>query len=201
MVSSQEKGSVGLKIFVYAVALLLVCANSGASALPVRSVPLCSGITLSASYLAMIGPSQVPGFHFVLSNRTSRQIKLVEPVPSSSHWYARAHKRWWWRASIGAGGSLVNAGNEHGRVMVYPGQSIVGTGLLTVPPHKSKEWTESAQENPVLEYKPGCAICSYPGESQYQVVFAYAYRTGSGEPDGLLACGLRSAPVPMPPKH
>ncbi len=43
------------------------------------------------------------------------------------------------------------------------------------PPHQSREWTESPQENPVLEYKPGCAQCSYPGESEYQVVFAYAY--------------------------
>ena len=95
---------------------------------------------------------------------------------------------------------MVNAGNEHGRVIVYSNQSIVVPGLLTVPAHQSREWTESAQENPVLEYKPGCAICSYPGESQYQVVFAYAYLKRTGEPHGLLACGLRSAPVPMPPK-
>jgi len=190
----------GLKISVYALAWFLVCANSGASGLPVRSVPLCSGVTLSASYLAMTGRGQVPGFHFVLSNRTSREIKLAEPVPSSSHWYARSHGRWWWRASNGAGGSLLNAGNEHGRVIVYSNQSIVVPGLLTVPAHQSREWTESAQENPVLEYKPGCAICSYPGESQYQVVFAYAYLKRTGEPHGLLACGLRSAPVPMPPK-
>jgi hypothetical protein len=95
---------------------------------------------------------------------------------------------------------LVNAGNEHGRIMVYPNQSIVAAETLAVPPHQSKEWTESQQENHVLEYKPGCAICSYPGESQYQVVFAYAYLTGAGGPTGLLACGLRSAPVPMPPK-
>jgi hypothetical protein len=191
----------GLKTFVPVLALLLAWSSSGASGLPVRSVPLRSGVTLSASYLAMTGPGQVPGFHFMLSNRTSRQIKLAEPVPSSSHWYARAHGRWWWRASNGAGGSLVNAGNEHGRVMVYPNQSIVAADFLTVPPHQSREWTESPLENPVLEYKPGCAICSYPGESQYQVVFAYAYVTGADETRGLLACGLRSAPVPMPPKY
>jgi hypothetical protein len=146
----------------------------------------------------MTGRDQVPGFHFVLSNRTSREIKLAQPVPSSSHWYARSHGRWLWRASSGAGGSLVNAGNEHGRVMVYPSQNIADS--LSVPPHQKREWTESPQENPVLEYKPGCAICSYPGESHYQVVFAYAYLTGPGQPHGLLSCGLRSAPVPMPPK-
>ena len=122
----------GLKIFVV-LGLLLVCGSSGASGLPVRSVPLCSGITLSASYLAMTGPSQVPGFHFMLSNRTSREIKLAEPVPSSSHWYARARGRWWWRASNGAGGSLLNAGNEHGRVMVYPNQSPVGATCSPCP--------------------------------------------------------------------
>jgi hypothetical protein len=189
-----------LKIFVYALAWSLVSASAGASARPVRSVPLCSGITLSASYLAMTGPHQVPGFHFILSNRTSREIKLAEPVPSSSHWYARARGKWWWRASNGAGGSLVNAGNEHGRVMVYPNQNSAEASFLTVPAHQSREWTESPQENPVLEYKPGCAICSYPGESQYQVVFAYAYLAGADETHGLLACGVRSAPVPMPPK-
>lgn len=180
-----------------ALALLLACSPAGASGLPPSSVPLCSGVSLSASYLAITGSDQVPGFHFKLSNRTSHEIKLAEPVPSSSHWYARSHGRWWWRASNGAGGSLVNAGNEHGRVMAYPSQSTVAGNLKTVPPHQSREWTQSAQQNPVLEYQPGCAICSYPGERQYRVVFAYAYLSASG---GLLACGLRSAPVPMPPK-
>jgi hypothetical protein len=179
--------------------LLLACAGSSVSAKPVRSVPICSGITLSASYLAVVDRNGDPGFHFVLSNRTSRAIKLVEPIPSSSHWYARAQSRWMWRASTGAGGSLVDAGNEHGRVVVYPG-AAEETSMVTVPAHRSKEWTASAQENPVLEYKPGCAQCSYPGESEYQVVFAYAYLGGAEQP-GLLPCGLRSAPVPMPPKH
>ena len=60
---------------------------------------------------------------------------------------------------------------------------------------------KSLQENPVLEYKPGCAQCSYPGESEYQVVFAYAYIAPGGLQPGQLTCGLRSAPVPMPPKN
>ena len=74
------------------------------------------------------------------------------------------------------------------------------TKLLTLPPHQSREWIESQQENPVLEYKPGCPMCSYPGEREYQVVFAYAYLAAASQPAGLLSCGLRSAPVPMPPK-
>ena len=43
-------------------------------------------------------------------------------------------------------------------------------------------------------------MCNYPGEREYQAVFAYAYLPGPGEhaPD-LLQCGLRSDPVPMPP--
>jgi hypothetical protein len=96
----------------------------------------------------------------------------------------------------------VDAGNEHGRVAVYPGRNLEKgeTKMVTVAPHQSREWIESVQENPVLAYNPGCALCSYPGEHEYQVVFAYAYLAGAGEPEGLLGCGLRSAPVPMPPK-
>jgi hypothetical protein len=170
--------------------------------MPARSVPICSGITFSASYLALVGPDQGPGFRFTLVNHTGRAIKLAEPVPASAHWYARSHGRWLWRASNGAGGSLVNAGNEHGRVMAYPPAASQGeTRFVTLAPRQSRVWIESQQENPVLEYQPGCAMCSYPGESEYQVVFAYAYLAGSGPPTGLLACGLRSAPVPMPPKH
>ena len=175
-------------------------AGSSVSTKPVRSIPICSGVSLSANYLASVGPEQVPGFRFVLVNRTGREIMLAQPVPSSSHWYALAHGRWMWRASNGAGGSLLDAGNEHGRVVVYPPPSGTEASILTLPPHQSREWIESQRENPVLEYKPGCPLCSYPGEREYQVVFAYAYLAGANQPAGLLSCGLRSAPVPMPPK-
>jgi hypothetical protein len=176
-------------------------AGSSAVTRQVRSVSLCSGVSLSASYLAAVAPGQGPGFRFVLANHTEREIRLAEPVPSSSHWYARSQGRWLWRASSGAGGSLLDAGNEHGRVVVYP--AAPGSGerkLLVLPPHQSREWMESEEENPVLAYKPGCKQCPYPGEREYQVVFAYAYLAGSGQPAGLLSCGLRSSPVPMPPK-
>ena len=172
-----------------------------AAARPVRSVPLCSGVTLSANYLATVG-DRGSGFRFTVTNKTSRAIKLAEPIPSSSHWYARSQGRWLWRASSGAGGSLVDAGNVHGRVAVYP--ELAGKSQetwVTLQPHQSREWTESQQENPVLAYKPGCAQCSYPGESEYYVVFAYAYLASGGEQSGQLPCGLRSAPVPMPPKN
>jgi len=182
------------------VAFILVCSGSSVAARPVQSVPICSGVTLSASYLAAVGRDQGPGYQFVLVNKTGRAIRLAEPIPSSSHWYARSHGRWLWRASNGAGGSLVDAGNPHGRVVVYPPVTVKREAtFLILPPHQSRKWIESQQENPVLEYKPGCPICSYPGESEYQVVFAYAY-LGSGQQAGLLPCGLRSAPVPMPPK-
>jgi hypothetical protein len=190
-----------IRFLIFAGAASLACqAGNGVSTKPVRSLPICPGVSLSANYLALAGPDQGPGFRFVLVNRTAREIKLVEPVPSSSHWYARTHGRWLWRASNGAGGSLLDAGNEYGRVVVYAPPAAAEIKLLTVPPHQSREWIESQQENPVLEYKPGCPLCSYPGEREYQVVFAYAYLAGGSQPSGLLSCGLRSAPVPMPPK-
>ena len=108
--------------------LLVLCSARAASTLShaLRSVPLCSGITLSASYLARSRPTRSRAFVSFCLNRTSREIKLAEPVPSSSHWYARARGPLVWRASNGAGGSLVDAGNEHGRVMVYPPESARG---------------------------------------------------------------------------
>jgi hypothetical protein len=179
-----------------------------ADSLRPKSIPLCSAVTLSASYLAEVAPGRGPGFRFTLVNKTSRAIKLAEPIPSSSHWYARvqlsakdgSRARWMWRASNGAGGSLVNAENERGPVIVYPVDNAE-VKVVTVAPRQSRVWIESPEENPVLEYKPGCAQCSYPGESEYQVIFAYAYQPSAGREAGLLPCGLRSVPVPMPPKH
>ena len=176
-------------------------AGNSAANRPVRSVPICTGVTLSANYLTTVAGDQGPGFRFVLVNKTSREIRLAEPVPSSSHWYARSNGRWLWRASNGAGGSLLDASNEHGNVVVYPPSTEKGDlTFLTLAPHQSREWVESQLENPVLAYKPGCKLCSYPGEREYQVVFAYAYLASGGQAAGLLPCGLRSAPVPMPPK-
>lgn len=166
---------------------------------PVRSIPQCVGVTLSASYLAAAGPEQVPGFRFTLANQTNHEIKLAEPVPSSSHWYARTRGRWLWRASNGAGGGLVNASNERGRLVVYPARPVSGEpAILVVPPRQSRTWMSSQQQNEVLAYQPGCKLCSYPGEREYQVIFGYAYQSGALQ--GLLPCGLRSQPVPMPPK-
>jgi hypothetical protein len=183
--------------------LLLVAPPCGRAAGPrtQRSVPICPGVTLSANYLAAVAPDQGPGFRFVLVNKTGREIKLAQPVPSSSHWYARSQGRWLWRASNGAGGSLLDASNEHGRLVVYSAAPANGERkFMTLPPHQSREWIESQQENPVLKYNPGCKLCSYPGEREYQVVFAYAYLPGDVQASGLLSCGLRSTPVPMPPK-
>jgi hypothetical protein len=104
-----------------------------------------------------------------------------------------------WRASNGAGGSLVNAEVERGPVMVYP-SATPAAAFVTVAPHQSHVWIQGPEDNPVLEYKPGCALCSYPGETDYQVIFAYAYLPSGVAEKGLLTCGLRSAPAPMPPK-
>lgn len=166
------------------------------------SVPPCHDITLSASYLADLGDGKGSGFQFLLVNHTAREIRMMEPVPSSSHWYALTQGRWLWRASSGGGGSLIDATNERGPVAAY--QSLAGgvsRESFAVKPHETRRWLESEVENPVLEYKPGCPICSYPGERQYRVVFAYALLPADKENrEGWLTCGLRSNPVPMPPK-
>lgn len=165
-------------------------------------VPLCRDVTLSASYLAEAGPQGIPGFQFVVTNNTASPIRLAKPVPSSSHWYALSGGRWLWRASNGTGGSLLNALNEHGRVFAYSGSP--GTGAeksMLIQPHRTRTWVEDELQNPVLAYNPGCPRCSYPGERDYQVVFGYAYLPGtSAGAEKWLRCGLRSKPVPMPPK-
>jgi hypothetical protein len=182
--------------------LFLLSPDTAAAKKTVASVPPCRGVTLSASYLSDFERGKGPGFQFSLTNDTAHEIRMVEPVPSSSHWYARTQGRWLWRASSGAGGSLVDATNEHGPLAAYhlpPGGVL--SASFSVKPHETKRWVESALENPVLEYKPGCPICSYPGEREYRVVFAYAYLPAETQNrDGLLSCGLRSNPVPMPPK-
>ena len=105
-----------------------------------------------------------------------------------------------WVEASGAGGSLLDAGNERGRVVVYASPADEGEKkVLALAPHASREWVASQQDNAVLAYQPGCKMCSYPGEREYQVVFAYAYLAAGGQ-SGLLSCGLRTAPVPMPPK-
>ncbi|HEV2276015.1 MAG TPA: hypothetical protein VGR96_17720, partial [Acidobacteriaceae bacterium] len=166
------------------------------------TVPVCRGVSLSASYLAAIGPSQIPGFEFSLINSTDRMIRLQRPVPTSSHWYALTGGRWLWRASNGAGGSLADATNERSRLVVYRNSQSGGSaGSFVVQPHETRRWLETEIENPVLAYKPGCPLCSYPGERDYRVIFAYAYLPPQSEDaGGLLSCGIRSGPVPMPPR-
>lgn len=188
--------------------LVLFLAPGGASSLhssrtAAHIVPLCRGIDFSASYLAQAGAGQGPAFEFRLTNRTAAAIRLREPVPSSSHWFAWSGQRWMWRASAGAGGSLADAFNEGSGLLVYPGLALRDPPrYLTIGARQSRQWTESQQESAVLEYKPGCSLCSYPGEREYRVIFAYAYLPGSKDTgDGnLLSCGLRSNPVPLPPK-
>lgn len=164
------------------------------------SVPACKGIRFSANFLGNTGEGS--GFQFTLANNTEREIRLIEPVPSSAHWYALSHNRWLWRASSGAGGGLFDPMNERGRLVVFkvPPERTSGRSFA-VKPHQSRSWVENERENPVLQYKPGCPLCSYPDEYEYHVIFAYAYLPEDKQNgNGLLACGIRSKPVPMPPK-
>lgn len=122
-------------------------------------------------------------------------------MPSSAHWYARVGNRWLWRASAGRGGALVNALNPKGPMFAYtPPAPPADPGYLTIPAHGSQQWSEAMLNNPAIAYQPSCPLCNYPGESEYQAVFAYAYLPNAQEnaPE-LLHCGLRSDPVPMPP--
>jgi hypothetical protein len=170
---------------------------------PGPTVPLCSRqIEFTASYLVETERGAGPGFLFRIDNGTAKSITLIEPVPSSAHWYARVGNRWLWRASSGAGGSYVDAINEKGAVFAYqPSKAPADPKYITVPEHGHYEWTAGERQIPALAYKPGCARCNYPGEHEYKAVFAYAYLPPPQEhKDGLLACGLRSNLVDMPPK-
>jgi hypothetical protein len=191
-------------IFVAAITALTVMAVSTGRAVthhPGPYVPLCSHIVLSANYLAEAEPGKGPGFVFVIKNDTNKDIRLAEPVPSSAHWYAHVGEKWLWRASSGSGGSFVDAYNEKGEVFAYqPKDPPQHPEYMTVPAHGSHEWTETVHDHPAIAYRPSCAICNYPGEREYRAVFAYAYVPHPQEhTDGLLACGLRSTPVVMPP--
>jgi hypothetical protein len=165
----------------------------------------CSGVTLSASYLAEARPGAGPGFLFRIENHTAKEIRLVEPVPSSADWYARVGERWMWRASAGTGGALVNALAPKGAMFAYRPPAPADPQVLTIAAHGAQEWIEAMRDDPAIAYRPSCAHCNYPGESDYQAVFAYAYLpndTARAEDPtrGLLRCGLRSSAVPMPPK-
>lgn len=161
----------------------------------------CRDIRLTASYLAEAAPGGGPGFLFRIENETGRTIRLAMPVPSSAHWYARVGNRWMWRASAGRGGTLVNAERENGAMFAYrPDRLPQDPQYLTVAAHGAQQWIATMRDDPAIAYRPSCRMCNYPGEHEYQAVFAYAYLANpeEREPD-LLRCGLRSTPVPMPP--
>lgn len=161
----------------------------------------CAGVTLRANYVAEVGTNAGPGFAFHIDNKTGKDIRLEQPVPSSAHWYARVGIRWMWRASAGRGGALVDALREDGPMFAYqPAAPPEHAEYLMVPAHGSQDWVVPMRDDPAIAYKPSCARCNYPGEREYQAVFAYAYLPNAEEHAAdLLHCGLRSSPVPMPP--
>ena len=166
-----------------------------------RTIPQCSGVTLSAAYLAQTNGTEGPGFLLILTNNTAQAVKLAKPFPSSVHWYARADNgHWLWRASSGSGGALADALQEHGPLLAYPPvtQGAGRVESLTVAAHDHLEITESIRSNPVLRFRPGCERCRNPQDGRFQAVLAYAYLPTPGEPE-LVACGLRSGMVVMPP--
>jgi len=180
---------------------LAVSTGNAVTRHPGPFVPLCSHITLTASYLAEAEPGTGPVFLFVIKNDTNKEIRLAEPVPSSAHWYAHVGQKWLWRASSGSGGSFVDAYNEKGEVFAYQPKALpTHSAYMTIPAHGSHEWTQTMRDHPAIAYRPSCAICNNPGENEYRAVFAYAYVPHPQEHAGeLLPCGLRSTPVVMPP--
>ena len=194
-----------LRRFIPTAAFLLIVSSpvSSPARTPGPTVPLCGRqIVFTAHYLAESKAGEGTGFLFRLENNTPKPIKLADPVPSSAHWYAQVGKRWLWRASSGRGGAYVDAVNERGPLFAYqPSSAAENTKYVTVAAHGNYEWEQRVPGNPVLEYRPSCALCNYPGEHEYKAVFAYAYLPPVQEHvDGLLACGLRSNLVIMPPK-
>jgi hypothetical protein len=186
--------------------LLLLSWSAGSFSASVEHRPgpfvaQCTGVTLHASYIADVGTNAGPGFAFHIENKTGKDIRLAQPVPSSAHWYARVGLRWLWRASAGRGGALVNALVEKGPMFAFrPATPPEHAQYLTVAAHGSEDWTVAMRDHPAIQYRPSCAHCNNPGETDYQAIFAYAYLPNQDEhvPD-LLRCGLRTAPVPMPP--
>lgn len=176
-----------------------VSAGGGAHG-PGPYVMPCAGVALTASYLGDVS-GEGPGFLFSIDNRTPRTIRLEQPVPSSAHWYAQVGTRWLWRASAGRGGSLVNAENPRGLMFAWrPAAPPDRPEYVTIPAHGSIQWSQAMRDHPAIAYQPSCPMCRNPGETVYQAVFAYAYLPAPGEEaENLLRCGLRSAPVPMPP--
>ncbi len=164
-------------------------------------VPPCAGVKLNAHYMAEVGAGAGPGFSFHIANNTGKEIRLEQPVPSSAHWYAKVGFRWMWRASAGRGGALVDALDENGPMFAYrPATPPEHAEYLTVPAKGSADWVVPMRDDPAIAYRPSCARCNYPGETEYQAVFAYAYLPNPHERAAdLLSCGLRSAPAPMPP--
>jgi hypothetical protein len=192
----------GLTVTALLAASTALATAAGSPAKTKASVPPCRGVKLTASYLAEAAPGKGPGFLFRIENRTGKAIRLRKPVPSSAHWYARVGDRWLWRASAGRGGALVNALLPAGPMFAWrPATPSADPQYLTIPAKGAQQWVEAMRDDSAIAYRPSCAHCNYPGESDYQAVFAYAYLPGPEEHEReLLRCGLRSDPVPMPPK-
>jgi len=175
--------------------------RGAANASPELQVSPCSRVSLSASYLAELKPGTGPSYHFRLSNDTEHPIVLARPVPTSAHWFTRDGEHWYWRASVGGGGSLVDAMVPNGKMFVYQAtQPLNPSQILKVAAHSVAEWEEAVKENPTLEFKPSCSICNHPADREFRAIFAYAYLPmPADKPLGLLPCGIRSTPVDVPP--
>ncbi len=166
------------------------------------TVPQCRDVKLHASYLVEEAPGQGPGFLLTLENGRTAAVSVPDPVPLGIDWYAAEGGAWSWRASSGSGGSLVNALDSKGRLfatLARPGSSP--QRIRTIPAGGQLSWTVRMRAEPSLAYRPGCEHCAYSGETRFRAVLAYAYLPAGpvAVQEPLLGCGLRTAPVDMPP--
>lgn len=163
------------------------------------TVPQCSSISLHAAFLAEETPGQGTGFLLSLENRQQSPVEIPIPMPLSVDWYAKVGNQWSWRASSGAGGSLVNAFNGKGPLFAISGASYKAAWVLRrIAPHETYTWTVFAGSAPPLSYRPSCEHCNATTEAEYEAVLAYAF-IAKAEDRSALSCGLRSNAIVMPP--
>ena len=194
-------------LLLFIIAAFLMMAMPAGLSKPTRqraqTVPQCMTVHLKAAYLAQVTPSEGSGFLLTITNDTDQPIRLVTPFPTSAHWYAQTGSGpWLWRASAGSGGALENAQKGQGPLVVYPMQPTASkpAEYLTVSPHQHLEVAESMRSSPILRFRPGCERCSNPQDERYRAVLAFTYLPAPGSSEtNLLACGLRSGPIVMPP--
>ena len=173
-------------------------ADSSVSSKPVRSIPICSGVTLSANYLASVGPDQVPGFRFAgQPHRPGDQAGRARPIQlalvCALPWALAVEGIEW------SGWQPAGCGQR-----AWPG------GGLSPPAGAETNSSPCPRTRPGMDGKPAgepgprvqAGLCDLFLSWGKRIPGSLCLRLSCRRQPagGLLSCGLRSAPVPMPPK-